>query len=322
MALSQKLARFDWLGGILNGAVLVIFMIVVSFSGSTYAWDSGASIALWVVFAVCLIAYIAQQYFAIFTTKENRIFPVHFLKNRSLVLLYIATAGTAAAYEVTLYYIPLYFQFTRGDSAMKAALRLLPMICIFILFVMVAGGSLPVVGRYNYYYIIGGPLILIGGALMFTIDAHTSPSHVYGYEVLIAAGCGLIFQNAYAVAAAKVPKKDEANALGFINVAQIGTMAFGLSIAGCLFQNLGFQSLKKDFASYHFPDEYIRSALAGRISPVFESANEEVIRIAVESVAGTIQKLFGTVIAAGAVVFVSGLLMPFEKLSLDTVAGG
>jgi hypothetical protein len=321
MGLSEKLARFDWIGGVLNGAVLVLFMIVVSFSGSTYAWDSGASIALWVVFGVCLIAYMIQQYFTIFTTKENRIFPWDFLKYRSLVLLYVATAGTAAAYEVTLFYVPLFFQFTRGDSALKAALRLLPMICTFIFFIMVAGGSLPVVGRYNFYYIIAGPLIITGGSLMFTLGAHTSPSLVYGCEVLIAAGCGLVFQNAYAVAVAKVPKKDESNALGFINVAQIGTMAFALSIAGCLFQNLGFHSLKKDFASYHFPDEYVRSALAGRISPVFSSANEGIIRIAVASVADTITRLFGTVITAGAIVLVSGLLMPYEKLNLDAVPG-
>jgi Na+/melibiose symporter-like transporter len=322
MTLGEKFAKFDWLGGVLNGAVLVIFMIVVSFSGSTYAWGSGASIALWVVFGICLIAYIAQQYFAILTTKENRIFPAHFLKNRSLVLLYIATAGAAAAYEVTLYYIPLYFQFTMGDSAIKAAVRLLPMICIFILFVLIAGGSLPIVGRYNYYYMLGGAIIVIGAALMFTIDAATSPAHVYGYEVLIAAGCGLVFQNAYAVAAAKVSKKDQSNALGFINVAQIGTMAFGLSIAGCLFQNLGFQSLKKNLAAYHLPDAYVQSALAGRISPVFSSTDEDLLRIAVHSIADTIRRLFGTTIAAGAVVFIAGLLMPFEKLNLEAVAGG
>jgi hypothetical protein len=122
-------------------------MIVVTFGGSTFAWDSGASIALWVVFGVFLIAFIVQQYFQIFTTNEHRIFPVHFLKSRTLVLLYVATAGAAAAQATTLYYTPLFFQFTRGDSALQAAIRLLPFICTFIFFVMLAGGSLPVVGR-------------------------------------------------------------------------------------------------------------------------------------------------------------------------------
>jgi hypothetical protein len=318
----QKLAEIDWIGATLNGAVFVLFMIVVTFGGSTYAWNSGSSIALWVVFGVCLISLIVQQYFAIFTTPANRIFPTHFLKSRTMVLLYVATGAAAAANAVTLYYVPLFFQFTRGDSALKAAVRLLPFIVIFVVSVMIAGGSLPAVGRYQIFYVIGGVLALAGGACIFTIDAHTKVANMYGYEVLIAAGTGLVFQNAYAIAAAKVPAADRAKAIGFINVAQIGTIAISLAIAGSLFQNLGFEALKSAFASYNFPDDYVRSALAGSISPVFNSADPKVIEIAVSTVAQTIQRTFGTVVAAGAVLLVSALLMRFEKVNLELTAGG
>jgi hypothetical protein len=197
-------------------------MIAVTFGGSTYPWDSGASIALWVVFGVCLISYLLQQYFALSTTYENRIFPVHFLKSRSLILLYTATGGAAAANAVTLYYISLFFQFTRRDSSIQAAVRLLPQICVFIFFVMVAGGSLPIVGRYNIYYILGGPLILIGGSLMFTINSNTSVSHIYGYESLIASGCGVVFQNAYAVSVARLWRKISRRRLASLMLGRLG----------------------------------------------------------------------------------------------------
>jgi Na+/melibiose symporter-like transporter len=322
LSLSQKFKQIDWVGAVLNGSVFVLFMIIVTFGGSTYPWSSGAAIALWTVWGVCLIAYILQQYMAVFTTPETRIFPLHFLKSGPLVLLYVTTAAASAANAITLYYIPLFFQFTRGDSALQAAVRLLPFIIIFIFSVMFAGGLLPVVGRYNIFYIIGGALTVTGGALMFTIDADTSTSHLYGYEVLIAAGTGLVFQNAYAVAAAKVSETDRANAIGFINVAQIGTIAIALAIAGSLFQNLGFSAIDAALASYNFPDDYIRSALAGGISPIFSSTDPHVAEIAVSAVAGTIQRLFGTVIAAGAVMLVGAFLMPWERLQLDVVAGG
>jgi hypothetical protein len=297
-------------------------MIVVTFGGSTYAWGSGSSIALWVMFGVCLIAFIIQQWLALFTTKENRIFPVDFIKSRSMLLLYIATGASASANAVTLYYVPIFFQFTRGDSALKAAVRLLPFIVIFVVSVMIAGGTLPIVGRYQIYYILGGALSLAGGACMFTIDASTSVARIYGYEILIAAGTGLVFQNAYSVAAAKVARKDTAKAIGFINVAQIGTIAIALAIAGSLFQNLGFSALKSAFTHYNFTNDYVRSALAGSISPVFKSADPEVINIAITTVATTVQRVFGTAVAAGAVMLVSGLLMRWEKLDLDMAAGG
>lgn len=321
-SIMSKLSEIDWVGAILNGAIFVLFMIVVTFGGSTFPWKSGSSIALWVVLGVCLIAFGIQQRFSLFTTPENRIFPTKFLRSRTMLLLYTATGAAASANATTLYYIPLFFQFTRGDSALKAAVRLLPFIVVFVVFVMIAGGTLPLVGRYQIYYVAGGALALAGGSAMFTIDATTSVAKIYGYEVLIAAGTGLVFQNAYAVAAAKVSLRDRAKAIGFINVAQIGTIAISLAIAGSLFQNLGFNALKSALASYHFPDDYVRSALAGSISPIFQSANPEVVHIAVTTVAQTIQRIFGVVIAAGSVMFVSGLLMRFEKLDLNMAAGG
>jgi hypothetical protein len=297
-------------------------LIAVTFAGSTYAWNSGPNIALWVVFAVTLIAYIVQQAFAIFTTRDRQIFPIHYLKSRTMLLLYISTGACAAANAVTLYYIPLFFQFTKGDSALEAAVRLLPFIIFLIVFVMLAGGSLPVVGRYSLYYVIGGAIILIGGSLMFTVKQSTNIGRIYGFEILIAAGCGLVFQNGYAVAAARVPLKDKANAIGFMNVSQIGSIAIALSIAGCLFQNLGFHDLKVALAGYNFEDGYIQSALAGTISPIFSSGNTQVIDLVVASVSKTLIKIFGMVIAAGAVTFISGLLMRHEKISLEMTAGG
>ncbi|RFU26287.1 hypothetical protein B7463_g10061, partial [Scytalidium lignicola] len=318
----EKLASIDWVGAILNAATFVLFIVVVCFSGSTYAWGSGQSIALWIMFGACLIAFILQQAFSIFTTVENRIFPVQFLKSRTLVLLFVATGGGGAAQGITLYYTPLFFQFTKGDSALRAAVRLLPFICFFIFFVMVAGASLPVIGRYNLYYLIGGGLIVTGGSLLYTIDTTTPNSRIYGYEILVAAGGGLCWQNAYAVAVVNVSSKDSSKALGFINLAQLGSISISLAIAASLFQNLGFLELRKAFADYPYPDDYIRSALGGRISPVFSSADETVISIAIVAVAKTIQKTFALVIAGGALTLVSSLLMRFEKLNLGIAAPG
>lgn len=289
-------------------------MLVLTFGGSTWAWTSGPAIAVWVVWGVCLIAYLLQQTFFVFTTKEERLFPLHLLKNRAVALVAIATATSGTAIAVTIYYVPLLFQFTRNDSALQAAVRLLPFIVIFIFCVMLSGGTLPFVGRYNLFYILGGALVVTGGALLFTIKTDTSVGRIYGYEVLAAAGSGLSFQIGYAIAASKVAEKDRAAAIGLINVAQIGCMAISLAIAGTLFQNLGFHSLRSAFASYNFPDDYVRSALGGNISPIFKSNDSAVVEIAVRTIVDTIRRVFGMLIGAGAVLFVSSLLMPWEKV--------
>jgi hypothetical protein len=289
-------------------------------SGSRYAWNSTFSIALWTIWGVLLIAFIIQQSFSLFT--KLRIYPMHFLRSRSLILLYINTSCAAASMAVTLYYIPLFFQFTRNDTALDAAIRLLPFICAFIFFILLAGALLPIVPYYPQWYIIGSCLILAGGACMFTIDATTAQARVYGYEILIAAGSGLTFQNAYAIAAAKVAKEDKKSAIGFINVAQMGSTAIALSIAGSLYENIGFIFLKENLGQFGLPDPAIRSALAGLDSPLLVTASGQVTELAVEAVARTISKLFAMLIASGALGLVSAFGLRWEKLKLERVAGG
>ncbi len=320
--IKEKILSLDWVGSVLNAGTFVFFMTALTFSGSLYAWNSATAIGLWVTWGVVLIAYILQQGFKILTTEERRIFPVHFLRSRTMVLLFVATGGASAAVAVTLYFVPLFFQFTRGDNALDAAVRLLPFICVYIFSVMFAGGLLPKVGWYTPWYTVGGALILIGGALMYTIGVDTTPQQVYGYEALIAVGTGIVFQNAYAVASAKVPDSEKPNAIGFINVSQIGTIAIALAMAGALFQNLGFSALKDALSEFGLPDGALRSALAGTGSSILRGTSPEMSALAIGAVADTISKVFALVMAAGALVLVSSFFMRWERLKLDIVAGG
>jgi hypothetical protein len=235
--------------------------------------------------------------------------------------MYLCTAAAATGLAVTIYYIPLFFQFTKGDSPIQAAVRLLPFITLNIFFTMFSGALLPVWGRYMPWYIPSGILMLIGGALMFKVTADTSTSAIYGYEVLIAIGSGLTQQIGYSVAAAVVQPHEVPAAIGFINVAQIGSLAIALSIAGCIFQNVGFSDLQAALAGYNFSDVDIRNALAGAQSTILTQGDGTVVGIAVASIAGSISKLFAMIIAAGALVIVCSIFMKREKLMLNPAAG-
>jgi Major Facilitator Superfamily len=314
-----KLARLDWVGAVLNAIVFTLFQVVLTFAGSTWKWDSAGPIAMWAVFGVFLIAYIVQQTFSLFTTPERRLFPLHFLKSRTMILLFVGTAASSTALGVGVYYIPLFFQFTRGDSAIRAAVQVLPFITITIFCVMFTGGLLPVLGRYSPLYIISGVFLIIGGSLMHTIDISTSTSKIYGYEVLMAIGTGTIMQIAYAVAVAKVKQHDVQNAIGFINVGQIGTLAISLSIAASVFQNRGYINLREALEGYGFTEQDLRGALAGAQSALLGGGSEAVKKKAIMAIIKTLDSVWILTIVAGAVSLVSGVFMKWEKLVLQAV---
>jgi len=317
-----KLKQLDWVGALLNAGLYVSFVIALTFSGTTWAWRDGRTIGTFVACFVVLILFSIQQYFSIFTTPTNRLFPISFLKSRTMVLLYIASAAAGTALFIPVYFIPLYFQFSRGDSGLQAAVRLLPFICVDITFVMGQGILMPLVQYYFPFYILSGIFALIGGALMYTVTSTTSPAAIYGFTVLIAIGAGIGSQAAYSIAPAKVHPSKIPDSIGFINVAQIGGIVLALSISGAVFQNTAFGSLTNVLAGMGFSEQDVRSAIAGSKSSVFESVSEEVRGRAIEAIVQAMGKTYMLVVVAGAVALVSAVLMRKERLFMEKSTRG
>lgn len=318
-----KIRDMDWLGILLIAAVYITYTLALTFGGEQWAWSDGRFIAMITVFIVLLMTFVVTQYFAVFTTKERRIFPGQFLRRRSLVLLFFATSSTSTALFVGAYYIPLFFQFAHGDSAIEAAVRLLPFIMVTITFVMLNGGLMPLFGYYMPWYLFSGIFILIGGSLMFAnINSQTSPSEIYGYSVLIAIGTGAALQTSYSVASAKVKPEEIPAVIGFINVAQIGSIVIALTISGAVFQNLAFNNLDHALAGHGLSVAEIHQAIAGTQSELFRTSSPELKAAAVKAIIEAMNKVYALVIAAGALTLVSALFMRREKLFMKVVAGG
>jgi hypothetical protein len=231
----------DWIGSTLNAAIYATWVLALTFGGAQWAWSDGRTIACFVVCGVLIIVFGLQQRFKIGTSFEQRILPAGFLTSLSLLVQYFATACTATALFIPIYYIPIFFQFTRDDGALKAAVRLLPFIIITIFCIMLNGALMQQLGYYKPWFAVSGAFILIGGALMFAVDSDTSPARVYGYSVLIAIGTGISAQAAYSVVPVKVAMDPRhglrmiPDAISFINMAQIGSIVHALAISGTIF---------------------------------------------------------------------------------------
>ncbi|PNP56718.1 hypothetical protein THARTR1_03414 [Trichoderma harzianum] len=328
LKLLQRLAAVDWLGTVLNAAIYAVWVLALTFGGAEWAWSDGRTIACFVTCGVLIILFGLQQRFKIFTTKAQRIFPAGFLLSRSLVLQHFATACTTTTIFAPVYYIPLFFQFTRDDGAISAAVRLLPFICVTIFCIMFNGTLMPKFGYYQPWYIFGGIMITIGGALMFTVDSTTATSRVYGYSVILAIGTGVANQAAYSVTPVKVVMDPRfgpqmiPDAIGFINMAQIGAAVHALAISGTVFQNLAFQYLQSALVGYGYTDAQLHGAIAGTQSQLLAQATDSVKALALEAIVKAMSRVYILVIVAGGVLLLSSLGMKTEKLFMEMSAGG
>jgi MFS family permease len=280
---------FDFVGAALSIASILCLVMAINFGNALYTWNSGQIISMFVLSFVFLIAFAVQQKSAWFTTKAERMFPTHLVRNREANLLFICAACANTAGFLPIYYLPVYFQFSRGDNALEAAVRLLPLITILSATIIANGYLMSNLGYYQPWYIGGAALALVGNVLASRIDVHTSVSAIYGYEVLIALGSGAFIQAGYATIQTVVPAEDTSYAIAYMMLAQFTGIVMGLSIGGAIFINEALKSLKALLPM--LPEAQLRSVISGTSSDAITSIPAEFREEAVIVVVNSLRKM-------------------------------
>ncbi|TDZ17471.1 Efflux pump patC [Colletotrichum orbiculare MAFF 240422] len=313
----EGLRTIDWTGVVLHTAGFILLCSALVFSGSTWSWSSHSAIVAWVFVGVIYITYVLQQKFALLTTKERRNIPADLYRNRTVSLICAATYAVGACYGIALYYIPLYFAFTKGFEPVEAAVRLLPFIFTFIIFTIVVAGLIPRLGIYAPFYVAGGAFAIVGGSLQAQLTPTTSQSRLMGVSSLVGAGVGCMWQTGVTVLARSVPERRRVDVSMIFIMSQLIGVSLTLALAGCVFNNIGFNRLRTTLDGLGFSDFDIREALAGLDSKVWRDTDPRLLRAAVEDVTHVIANIQYLIVAGGIVAFVSGCLMKWERLDFS-----
>jgi len=171
VGLRERIKNFDFLGATLFIGFVISIIMAVNFGGPVYAWNNGSTIALFAVAGILLIGFGVQQRFAFLTTLTDRMFPAQMLKIREANFLFVCAACCNAAGFIPIFYIPLYFQFSRGDDALDAAVRLLPLIVVLSATILANGFLMGKLGYYFPWYFFGSILMLVGNVLFCTFPS-------------------------------------------------------------------------------------------------------------------------------------------------------
>ena len=228
------------------------------------------------------------------------------------------TTASATACFLPIYFIPLYFQFVRGDSALEAAVRLLPYMAFLVAAVIGQGFIMSNVhhGKFMPWFYSGGALVLIGSALMYTVNAATSNARIYGYSILLGTGTGAYLQMPFAVAQAQVSTALISMAVAFTAFAQLAAPAITLSIANSVFLNEASNSLRAIIpnASPDMVRDLLMRAVSDDLASLGPAAHAQVLRAIVEAMS----KIYIIVVVSGILTLVLTALLTFRDLRRKT----
>lgn len=114
-------------------AFSTLFLLALNFGGQMFPWNSAAVIVPLVlsVLLVGLLVIVESKY------AKEPLMPPRLFKNRSVVSVLTTNWFFGMSFFAALYYLPVYFQVVRNDTAMWSGIRLIPMqmvTCIFSTF--------------------------------------------------------------------------------------------------------------------------------------------------------------------------------------------
>ena len=93
---------------------------------------------------------------------------------------------------LAIYYLPIWYEATRGTSATKAGIEILPLMIGITLAAGISGGLVSYFGRY-YWFITAGPLLLsVASGLMYgATPFDASSARLIGWQILLSIGIGV-----------------------------------------------------------------------------------------------------------------------------------
>jgi MFS family permease len=310
----KRLRETDILGGMLLIGAFVSGIMAISFGGTLYLWRSAQIIGCFLVSGTLFIVFGVQQAYSFLTTNERRIFPVEFLKSRTMVLLFCSMSCASTGLFIPIYMVPLFFQFTRSDTALDAAVRLLPFVFVSVFACLVNGAIMSKYGLYMPWYLAAGIFTTVGATLMSIVSENTSTSQIYGSIILLGFGVGLVLQASFSVAQANVPARKVSDAVGFITCAQVSSLTISLAIANSVFLNEAQNRI-----SAFLPDvplSTIQGAIAGVGSMFVAKLPNETRYLVLKAIVQSMSKVYILGISAGIFLILLSLGLRRERLFL------
>lgn len=224
---ADKLRRLDPVGTALFVTFISCLLIACEWGGRTYAWSNARIIVLLIVFAACLIAWVAWQiYLGDIATVPGRV-----LKRRSMpfTMFYSFTQG-AVNFSV-LYYMPMWFQAVKGVDAVQSGIDTLPFVIGLTVTVLFSGWVLSKRGCSAPFMLLSVALVSTACGLFTTWTPASGSDEWIGHLALFGLAQGFGWQQPILVAQTVLPAPDIPTGTSLTTVCKL--------LGGALFVSVG-----------------------------------------------------------------------------------
>ncbi|CDS03713.1 hypothetical protein LRAMOSA01114 [Lichtheimia ramosa] len=297
--LKAQMMRIDYAGNVIVLCASVCLTLALSLGSQDNSWDSPIVIMLFTLTAILagLLIYV-EKYVAL-----EPVIPLRLFTDRTTASLLLYRIGWGMAFSAYAYYLPLFFQVVRGDSAMLSGLRLIPVELGSVSTTFIVGRIITRTGKYRLALRSGSALFCLCFIFFWWFDRTISWTYIYCALLLEGIGMGGVVASNMIALQASVRHEDIAVASGL--AAYIGILGanLGVATASAILNTLLKQNLPRVM-----PMEYAQRIFD---SPqyVYNGLPEEYFDAAIDVYITSFQYLWYTVTACACGAFLCSLFV-------------
>jgi hypothetical protein len=199
-----QIKRLDPIGIFFFVPSMLCLILALQWGGSTYSWSAPKIIGLLVTFSVLFVIFIIVEVL----TPETAMAPARVVLNRSIagsmVFMFLLSGGMMSI----IYYLTIWFQAVKGDSAMHAGISTIPLVLSLVIMSIVTAIFTENIGYYVPAMLLSPALCSTGAGLLSTLSPSSGHSYWMGYQVIYGLGIGCGFQTSNLSAQNVLPRAD------------------------------------------------------------------------------------------------------------------
>ncbi|KAL4738032.1 major facilitator superfamily domain-containing protein [Aspergillus similis] len=231
--LGTAIRSLDLPGFMLVCPAVVMFLLGLQFGGNEHPWDSSVVIGLLVGGGVTFGVFLVYQWWR----GDEAMVPFALLKHKVIWSAAMTMFFSLSSVLVADFYIAIYFQAIRDDSPLMSGVHMLPITLGLVLFTVVSGALISMLGYYLPFLLAGGAISAVGYGLLSTLSPTTSVAKWVGYQILYGVASGCTTAAPYIAIQNLVPAPQIPQAMAIIIFWQNIGAATSLIAANAIFSN-------------------------------------------------------------------------------------
>ncbi|MEV0130278.1 MFS transporter [Dactylosporangium sp. NPDC050688] len=313
-ARERKAVTVDYAGATLISAGIGLFLIWLTAGGAEFGRTSTVGWLLLAAAGACLGWAVRVELRAPFPLIPPAIF-----RDTTVSLSVVASLATGAVMFSSLVYLPQYFQFARGASAVMSGLMTIPVMLGLMVSTTVVGRLITRSGTWKPYLIGGGVLLVVGVGWLAQLRADTPYATVAAGMLLLGAGVGALLQNLVVITQNAVSPANIGAATAAVTFFRSLGGAIGIAALGAFIQTGVAERVRHDAATLPSAQRLVLNARldqGGILDP--GQLPDRLGQIAAGAYGTGVGALFLILVAAAFVVLAAVVALPPAALSRAT----